>query len=227
MTAQPLENPFWAALSTHHAKLSTVDERAGRYLSDVAPFAGVRTDDARAVAQLERLVSPGESVYLLGLVPELGPAWTVQKRASLPQMVCDSAITVAPGPQWIELTETHRADMVELTTLVFPGFFRARTQEMGRYIGIYDGSRLVAMSGERLRVDGYQEISAVCTHPDYTGRGYAQRLVAEISNAARARGFIPFLHVYRENVRAVSVYERLGFAVRKELPFCLVTREDD
>jgi predicted GNAT family acetyltransferase len=95
---------------------------------------------------------------------------------------------------------------------------------MGRYIGIYDGNRLVAMAGERLRVDGYQEISAVATHPEFTGRGYAQRLVAEISNAARARGFMPFLHVYRENVRAVSVYERLGFTVRKELPFLHVTR---
>jgi ribosomal protein S18 acetylase RimI-like enzyme len=225
MTAQPLENPFWAAISTHHRPLAAMDDLAGRYLPDVAPFAGVATRDARAVGQLERLVNPGESVYLLGLVPELGPGWTVGNSASLPQMVCESPIPEVPGPQWVELTETHRADMVTLTALVFPGFFRARTREMGRYIGIYDGDRLVAMAGERLRVNGYQEISAVCTHPEFTGRGYAQRLVAEISNAARARGFTPFLHVYRENVRAISVYERLGFTVRKELPFCLVTRQ--
>jgi predicted GNAT family acetyltransferase len=74
-------------------------------------------------------------------------------------------------------------------------------------------------------MNGYQEISAVCTHPEYVGRGYAHRLVAIVSNAAFARGFTPFLHVYRENVRAMSVYERLGFAVRKELPFCHVTRQ--
>jgi GNAT superfamily N-acetyltransferase len=224
MSTQPLENPFWAAVSTHHAKLAKRDELAGRYLAEVAPFAGVATLDARAVRQLERLVNPGESVYLLGLVPELGDGWKVQARHSLPQMVCASPIAVVPGPPWVELTDSNRADMLELMTLVFPGFFRERTREMGRYIGIYDGNRLVAMTGERLRVDGYQEISAVCTHPEYTGRGYAQRLVAEVSNAARARGFIPFLHVYRENVRAVSVYEKLGFTVRKELPFCSVTR---
>lgn len=225
MTAQPLENPFWAAISTHHAKLAVVENLAGRYLADVAPFAGVRTQDAGAVAQLERMVKPGDSIFLMGLVPELGPSWTVNKRASLPQMVCDSPIAMPPGPQWIELTQTHGEDMLALMTQVFPGFFRSRTREMGRYIGIYDGPRLVAMAGERLRVDGYQEISAVATHPDYTGRGYAQQLVAEISNAARARGFTPFLHVYRENVRAMSVYERLGFVVRKELPFCHVTRQ--
>ena len=225
MNSSPLENPFWSALNTHHAHLAVVNELARRYPADIAPFAGVAAADPRAVAQLEQLVSPGESLYLLGLVPDLGPAWTVEKRSSLPQMVCDAPLEARPGPDWVELNEAHRADMLGLTALVFPGFFRARTLLMGRYIGIYDGGRLVAMAGERLRVDGYQEISAVCTHPDYAGRGYAQRLVTEVSNAARARGFTPFLHVYRENERAVSVYERLGFAVRKELPLWHVKRE--
>ncbi len=224
MSTQPLENPFWAAVSTHHRSLAVMDELAGRYMPEIAPFAGVASLDARALSQLEQLVKPGESIFLCGLVPELGSGWTVASRHSLPQMVCEAPIPVVPGPDWVELTEAHRADMVALMTLVFPGFFRTRTPEMGRYIGIYQGDRLVAMAGERLRVDGYQEISAVATHPEFTGRGYAQRLVAEISNAARARGFLPFLHVYRENVRAVSVYERLGFTVRRELPFLHVTR---
>ena len=227
MSLQPLENPFWSAISTHHTHLASMDQLAGRYLPEVAPFAGVGTTDARAVAQLERLMRPGESFYLLGLVPELGPGWIVNTRTMLPQMVCESPITMPPGPEWVELTEAHREDMLALMAVVYPGFFRARTREMGRYIGIYDGNRLVAIAGERLRLDGYQEISAVATHPEYTGRGYAHRLVAEIANAARTRGFVPFLHVYRENVRAVSVYERLGFVVRKELPFWNVTRQGE
>lgn len=222
----PLENPFWFALSTHHAKLAKVDGSAGRYLADVAPFAGVSESTAPAVRQLERLVEPGESVFLMGVLPELDEsAWIAKPGAPLPQMVCASPLPQTSGPDWIELTDTHRDDMVALTTLVFPGFFRPRTSEMGRYIGIYDGARLVAMAGERLRLDGYQEISAVCTHPDYVGRGYAQHLVTEVSNAAFARGFTPFLHVYRHNVRAMAVYEKLGFSVRKELPFVHVTRQ--
>jgi GNAT superfamily N-acetyltransferase len=224
MTTQPLENPFWSAISTHHTRLAALDQLAGRYLPDVAPFAGVSTTDPGAVTQLERLVMPGESIFLLGLVPELGPAWSVNNRTLLPQMICESPIAMPPGPDWVELTEQHRGEMLELMAVAYPGFFRARTREMGRYIGIYDGGRLVAMAGERLRVDGFQEVSGVATHPEYTGRGYAHRLVAEISNAALARGFTPILHVYRENVRAIKVYERLGYVVRKELPFVHVTR---
>lgn len=225
MRLAPLENPFWSALSTHHARLAVLEPLAGRYVPDVAPFAGVSTAEPAAIEQLERLVQPGESIFLMGVVPDLGPHWQINKRVPLPQMVCDSLIPMPPGPAWVELTAAHSEDMLALMALVYPGFFRSRTREMGRYIGIYDGDQLVAMAGERLRLEGYQEISAVATHPEYTGRGYAQRLVAEISNAARARGFTPFLHVYRENIRAVSVYEKLGFIVRKELPFCHVTRQ--
>lgn len=225
MNDHPLENPFWSALSTHHAKLAVMGESAGRYPADIAPFAGVATGAASEVAELARLVNPGESLYLLGLIPELGKGWTVKTLSLLPQMVCDGTVPERDGPEWVELTsDAQRADMLGLTALVFPGFFRPRTHSMGRYVGIYDGARLVAMAGERLRVNGYQEISAVCTHPDYLGRGYAHRLIAEVSNAARARGFTPFLHLYRDNVRAMSLYERLGFVLRKDLPFCLATR---
>jgi predicted GNAT family acetyltransferase len=90
---------------------------------------------------------------------------------------------------------------------------------MGAYYGIYDGARLAAMAGERMRLDGYQELSAVCTHPSYTGRGYAQRLLALLSNSAFDRGFVPFLHVYADNARAIGVYRKMGFVDRTILPF--------
>ena len=117
------------------------------------------------------------------------------------------------------MTADQVADMVALTDLVFPGFFRPRTLEMGSYIGIYDGKRLAAMAGERMRLDGYQELSAVCTHPDYTGRGYAQRLLGVLCNSAFDRGFTPFLHVYADNARAIGVYRRMSFVDRAVLPF--------
>ena len=224
MNVTALDNPIWSALSTRHAKLALRAGDSARYPADIAPFAGVPSDAASAAVELGRVVNPGESLYLLGVWPEFGSHWTVKTFALLPQMVCDGVVPERAGPDWIELTEAHRPDMLALTALVFPGFFRARTPEMGRYVGIYDGERLVAMTGERLRVDGYQEISAVCTHPEYLGRGYAQRLIAVVSNAARARGFTPFLHLYRDNARAMSVYEHLGFVIRRELPFCLATR---
>jgi predicted GNAT family acetyltransferase len=131
---------------------------------------------------------------------------------------------VTQGPEITALSAPHVADMLALTALVFPGFFRGRTIAMGRYIGIYHGAQLAAMAGERMRLDGYTEISAVCTHPDFVGRGYAQRLVSLLSNACFERGDTPFLHVYRHNTRAMSVYERLGYAVRTDVPLCSVTR---
>ncbi len=140
-------------------------------------------------------------------------------------MVCTTQAVVRPGPEAVVLTEAHRSSMLALTSLVFPGFFRARTVEMGRYIGIYHGRVLVAMAGERMCMEGYQEISAVCTHPEFIGRGYAQRLVAQLTNEILARGVTPFLHVHRDNARALSLYEYLGYRLRREVQLLSVTRE--
>jgi GNAT superfamily N-acetyltransferase len=226
MTAHALDNPVWAALRSHHSHFAVVEDSAGRYPAEVAPFVAVGSVGSRATEQLARLVNPGESVYVVGLVPELGAGWTVHSTGGCPQMVCRSPSTVKPGPEWTVLSEAHRADMLALTALVFPGFFRARTLEMGQYLGIYCGKVLVAMAGERMRLDGYREISAVCTHPEFLGRGYAQRLVAQLSNACLERGVTPFLHVHRDNVRAMSVYERLGYAYRADVMLCSVTRRE-
>jgi ribosomal protein S18 acetylase RimI-like enzyme len=205
--------------------LAVTDGSIARYPAAVAPFVSVGDETADVAGRLERLVERGEHLYFVGQVPKLGEGWSVERHAPLPQMVCRSPSKVKDGPEVIVMSDAHVPDMLALTALVFPGFFRARTIDMGRYIGIYHGSTLAAMAGERMRMDGYTEISAVCTHPDYVGRGYAQRLVAMVSNAAFERGSTPFLHVYRHNTRAMAVYERLGFAVRTDVALCSVTRK--
>jgi len=225
MTSQPLDNPIWSALRTVHAHLALTDGPVARYPAAVAPFVSVSDAAADISAPLARLVEPGEHLYLVGQVPKLGEGWSVEMHAPLPQMVCRSPSKVKDGPEIIAMSEAHVPDMLALTGLVFPGFFRARTIDMGRYIGLYHGNQLAAMAGERMRMDGYTEISAVCTHPDHVGKGYAQRLVAIVSNAAFERGSTPFLHVYRHNTRAMAVYERLGFAVRTDVALCSVTRQ--
>ena len=108
--------------------------------------------------------------------------------------------------------------MVELTTLAFPGFFRQRTNELGHYVGIKDGAALVSMAGERMRATGFQEISGVCTHPQYVGRGFSAKLNAYMIDYIQARGIHPFLHVSSGNARAQSLYRHLGFVERAELP---------
>ncbi|MEJ0036379.1 MAG: GNAT family N-acetyltransferase [Gammaproteobacteria bacterium] len=225
MTAHLLDNPIWSSLKTKHASFAMLQDGAGRYPPQVAPFAAVGSADARVLSQLEVLINGGESVYLVGVAPEFGPGWRVESASPIPQLLCSTPAIVRPGPDTVPLTEAHRSDMLALTALVFPGFFRARTVEMGRYIGIYHGRVLAAMAGERMRMDGYQEISAVCTHPEFIGRGYAQRLVALLVNAVLERGDTPFLHTHHGNARALSLYDHLGFKVRTEVMLWSVTRE--
>lgn len=225
MTAHPLDNPIWSSLTTKHASLAVMHEGAGRYPPQVAPFAAVGVADARSLAGLEVIINGGESFYLVGVAPDLTRGWRVESAFPIPQLVCARPAVVRAGPETVTLTEAHRSDMLALTALVFPGFFRARTVEMGRYIGIYHGRVLAAMAGERMRLDGYQEISAVCTHPEFIGRGYAQRLVALLVNAVLERGDTPFLHTHRENARALALYDHLGFKMRTEVMLWSVTRD--
>ncbi|MEJ1964245.1 MAG: GNAT family N-acetyltransferase [Gammaproteobacteria bacterium] len=221
----PLDNPIWSSLTTKHASFAVARKDAARYPPQVAPFAAVRSGESQVLAQLEELINGGESVYLVGVAPELARGWSVESSEPIPQLVCVSPVVVRNGPEPAVLTEANRSDMLALTALVFPGFFRARTVEMGRYIGIYHGRVLAAMAGERMRMDGYQEISGVCTHPEFIGRGYAQRLVALLANAILERGDTPFLHTHHENARALSLYDHLGFKVRTAVMLWHVTRD--
>jgi len=81
------------------------------------------------------------------------------------------------------------------------------------------------MAGERLKVPGYTEISAVCTHPDHTGKGYARVLMAELMQRIHERGETAFLHVRQDNTRAIEVYERLGFHTRVIVHYAILRKE--
>jgi ribosomal protein S18 acetylase RimI-like enzyme len=216
---QVLDNPFHASLSMRHRHIAQVDGDTARFPAQYAPFLGVAHADADAEASLQVLVAPGESVYLLGIVPQVSPAWRLEAFRPLAQMVCTQPLEVGAGPEVIALEEAHRADVLALTALVYPHYFRERTMEMGRYFGIYQDGRLAAIIGERLGMDDAQEVSAVCTHPDFNGRGYARRLLALLTNDLLAQGRLPFLHVSHENARAKQLYEQMGYAVRRDIGF--------
>jgi ribosomal protein S18 acetylase RimI-like enzyme len=225
MTPHPLDNPVWSSLASHHAGLGAHIEGASRYQPDIAPFVGVAAGDKRAADATETLVERDELVCFVGIAPPLSSAWRIEQSVPIAQMIRRTHLVVPDGPATIELArDGHVADMLALTALVYPHYFRGRTTAMGRYIGIYDGHRLAAMAGERMHCEGHREISAVCTHPDYLGRGYARRLIALLANAILAGGELPFLHFSHENTRAKALYERLGFAFRTDIPLLVATR---
>lgn len=225
MTPHPLDNPVWASLMSHHAALARTADGAVRYPADVAPFVGVAAGDAHAAAAVEGLVAQGELVIFVGAAPPLSNAWRIEQSVRIAQMIRPTRLEVPDGPATIELTrKQHIADMLALTALVYPHYFRPRTIAMGRYFGIYDGERLAAMAGERMHCEGHREISAVCTHPDYLGRGYARRLIALLTNRILDAGELPFLHFAHENVRAKALYERMGFTHRSDIALLVATR---
>src|SRR5574337_1679430 len=219
-----LDNPFWASLCSRHRAIALRHGDVARYPAAFAPFLGVASAEANVTGALVSLLEPGESVYLLGVAPSSPRGGALEAFAPLAQMMCPAPIAVIDGPPVIELTHAHRADVLALTALVYPHYFRPRTMELGRYFGIYQDGRRAAMIGERLGTDVQQEISAVCTHPDFSGRGYARRLLALLSNDNLEHGRLPFLHVSRQNTRAKSLYERMGYVHRRDIGFWSLRR---
>ena len=225
MTSSPLDNPFYSSLRSRHRDLARSVGEVARYPAEFAPFLGVANSEVDASEALDALVAPAESVYLIGVAPRAPRGCVLEAFAPLAQMVCTTPIAKIEGPRIIELSDAHRSDVLALTALVYPHYFRRRTMELGRYFGIYQDGRLAGMIGERLGTDDTQEMSAICTHPDFNGRGYARRLTAFLTNDNLARGRLPFLHVSHENPRALRLYEQLGYKLRRDIGFFSLRRE--
>ena len=219
MTAHVLDNPLWESLASRHRSLAIRHGDVARYPPEVAPFLAVATPGIDVGAVLASLVPADDTVLLLGTAPAVPEGWRLEPQGWLAQMVCPLPVEAIDTADIIELSQAHRADVLELTALVYPHYFRPRTMDLGRYFGIYAGGRLAAMIGERMGTDDWQEISAVCTHPDFNGRGLARRLLAWLSNDNHARGRTPFLHVARDNHREIALYEWNGYRHRRGIPF--------
>jgi predicted GNAT family acetyltransferase len=221
-----LDRPVWASLSIRHAGLSVGGELARRYVPDVNLFASACDDTEGALTALAALVRPGERVFALQ-VPDIAvpSGLAAVKRAKGVQMVATrSAPAEAAHAEILTLTDADAPEMLALATLTEPGPFLARTHTMGTFLGIRIGGRLAAMAGERFRFPGFTEVSSVCTHRDFRGRGLARALSAAIARGIEARGEQPFLHAWKTNLAAISLYESLGFEVRTEVDVAVIER---
>lgn len=210
-----LDNPFWNSLRSRHRSIALAGVGWLRYPPDYAPFLGVE----HAQVDLREALTAGESAYLLGIPAQAPAGWTLEAFRPLAQMVREAPIAVPDGPRILRLGAPDRAEVLALTALVYPHYFRARTLELGRYYGIRSDGRLAAIIGERLGTESTRELSAICTHPDFLGRGYARRLTAWLTNQTLAEGRLAFLHVSHENSRAKGLYEQLGYRTRVDIPF--------
>ncbi|MFM0643856.1 GNAT family N-acetyltransferase [Paraburkholderia bryophila] len=213
-----LERVIWTALTTRQAHLGQGDALARRYLADVAPFAALADETPAAYQALHALLQPHEQVALLSQDElSLIDALQATRLGLLHRMVATRAAEAGSDSDaaldMIRLGHADTDEMLELVQKTKPGPFGKRTPEMGNYIGMRDGGRLIAMAGERMRIDGYVEISAVCVDENWRGKGLAGRLIQILRGEIERRGETPFLHVFSENRSAISLYERLGFEV--------------
>lgn len=220
----PLDNPAYAALCGAHARFAQIRGRARRYSADVAPFLALpsppSTQDWQDAAGL---LAPGTYAAVGHSGAELPDGWHAVRAFDLVQMIGQQGAGVE-CPEAIPLGASDVPEMLELVAQTEPGPFLTRTIELGDYLGIRRDGALVAMAGERLRVDGWTEISAVCTRPDHRGQGLASRLVRALIAGIEHRSGRAFLHVLATNTAAIRLYEQLGFRVRQTATLTVVTR---
>jgi len=224
-TSALLDNPGWSALNSHHAHFALGDELAKRYPREMSPIAGVSEAHPSNVSALEKLVEVGDSVAIAGLIPPFSSNWMVSFESMAVQMICQEPIDVPESDsKIITLSTSDIPEMISLVELTHPGPFLERTIEMGTYLGIRQNGKLVAMAGERMFFQNCREVSAVCTHPEFLGRGYASHIVGVLVNEILKKDQISFLQVVVSNERARKVYEKLGFRVRTEFPLAFIQR---
>lgn len=221
VTATPLDNPVYSALAGPHAHLAQQRGNALRYQPEVSPFMALPDSaDGADWADIAELAGPGANVLLAGPGIEPPSGWETVERIALLQLV-DDGIAAVPDEEAGLLAEADIPEMLTLAARTKPGPFLPRTAEMGAYHGIRRDGHLVAMAGERMRLPGWTEISAVCTDPDWRGHGFASRLVSTVAAGIKGRGETPFLHVLESNADAIRLYESLGFRVRRAMGIVL------
>ena len=223
----PLDRPVWGSLSSRLEPLGMGGALARRFKRDVNLFASARDDSPEALAALADLVRPDDHVYVLQVPTIVVPPGCVAVKEALGvQMVATRSLRdEGPFDDVQALGDADAPEMLALARLTEPGPFLERTHTMGRFVGFRIEGRLAAMAGERMHVPGYTEVSGVCTHPDFRGRGLARRLSTAVAVGIEARGERSFLHAWRSNAAAIALYESLGFAFRTEVNVAVLARE--
>lgn len=216
--AHPLDRPIWSALAARQAPLALGDDRARRFAPDYGLFAAAADTSPASLAALSALIAAHGQVALVETAePPVAPATVVKSRALCHQMLAQAFLGPPPAFAFEALTEADAPRMLALATLTEPGPFFGRTHQLGDFVGVKVDGELVAMAGERMKPDGFTEVSGVCTHPDHRGQGYAGGLMQVVAAKILARGETPFLHVYAHNTGAIALYETLGFRFRAAL----------
>ena len=222
-----LDNPIWNALMSGNKAFAEGPDTVKVFPREISPLVGLAENTALYFDKLYPIIPINSPVVVFAIgALEIPESWSVLMQIEGYQMVyTGSPLPAMEDVDFVILTDEHIPQMLELTKLTNPGPFSKRTNVLGHFEGVFKDDQLVAMTGTRLKPYEYVEISAVCTHPDHTGKGYARKLLLRQMHHIIAAGCTPFLHVKSENSRAIDVYKRLGFEIRKEVSFVVVEKK--
>ena len=222
-----LQNPVYNALLSGDKYLSHGDDNVKFFDEEVSPFVGFHKNYSNGFADLYKLM-PLDRRILYATTEHIDePAgWELKHEVEGLQFVYEAANEINHNFDKVKpLGKEHVDQMLNLATVTRPGPFGLRTIDFGSYYGIFDADKLVAMTGERLHVHNHTEISAVCTLPEYTGKGYANTLLLHQTQLILQQGLHPFLHVRADNERAIALYKRIGFTVSSQMNFYFMKRK--
>lgn len=212
-----LDNPVWHSLSQHHQNFALDYGHVKFYHPDYCPFGGFEkgADTAKHLDEYAALI---DNFFVVGEKPEHSNQLTLKKELVCLQMIGKGGVKAELNQEIIKLTPSHKDALFQLVNLVQPGYFKRKTSLLGNYYGIFKMDELIAVGGERLQMHDFVEVSAIVTHPNHTGKGYASQLIAHTVKAIFNQNKIPYLHVVETNP-AVRLYEKLGFSTRRKISF--------
>jgi ribosomal protein S18 acetylase RimI-like enzyme len=220
-----LDNIMWNCLAGPHAKFASGAGNVRRYAPGFSPILGFEDPQAPDFTILSNYCEPGEHFYCDQWTGTPPHGWQVEREALMLKMVWDAPMPPEDAaPDAVRLQPEHFPLALAFAQELNPGPFGPRTPELGEYFGYFDGPRLIAMAGERMEAGSLRELSAVCTHPDFQGRGLARRLSLKLIHRQMIRGLTPFLHVMSANTAARTLYEKMGFRNYLETVVRIVSR---
>jgi ribosomal protein S18 acetylase RimI-like enzyme len=220
-----LDNPVWYSLVESHCDFSLNYDNLKCYHPDYCPFGGFEEnkDISKSIDDYAKKTS---NFFIVGGKPKLPISLEMKKELICSQMVIHDKINLNIHEEITALNNTHEVDLFELVNLVQPGYFKMKTASLGDYFGIYKDGELVAVAGERMKMNNYTEVSAIVTHPLHIGQGYAKQLITHTVNNIFTQNKMPYLHVVESNINAIALYEKLGFVQRRKISFWNISEKE-
>lgn len=219
-----LDNPVWNSLCESHEEFTLDYNGTKFYNPDYCPFGGFIELDS-TLESVDKYASLCENFFIVGKKPKISDTLKINKELVCLQMVIQEKPQITFNNEIIKLTNAHSEELFSLVNLVQPGYFKSKTFLLGSYYGIFNNGKLVSIAGERMKMNNFTEVSAIITHPDHTGKGYAKQLTSYVVNTIFDEGKTPFLHVVESNTGAIKLYEKLGFVTRRKMSFWNISKK--